>query len=71
VGKKFLYKTGTRAGQPVPKGVPVFTEDEELDIKGWRWKVTLCSGKKLILESVGPIPKPPKRERTKNQKRKR
>jgi hypothetical protein len=66
-----VYKSGSKAGQRVPKGVPTFTENEVLELKHWLWRVTNCFGKKLVLESIGPVPPKPKRERTKNQERKR
>ena len=64
------YKDGDKAGEKVPDDAPVFVEGEEFVLKGWRFKLTSCYGRKIVLKSVGPV-KRERKELTKNQKRKR
>lgn len=53
--RQLVFKQGTKAGQPVPAGTPIFVQGELIPIKGWFFKLEHVDGKKLVLEAYGPV----------------
>ena len=42
-------------GEPVPEHWSIYTTDEEVTIKGYRWKIVHIGEKHLLLEPIGPV----------------